>query len=233
MISDKPPVPVRVADIKNFARLLLAFSEGSQIAWALPHKGKYALCFFTAYMYWEGDLPLLAYMPNQKPSKPFLAYRSDGATGEECFYSDDFDDTKYRYASIITMKETPELFRRSLEGDYSQPPQPLMMEVNDVASLMRVLVPLSFREGTSFPVWHFVKGGTHNLGILIPFEHYYEADALPVLFHLKMNEPPRGPFLRYNALKPAGERVEFTSNTCDVKYFYAKLIDIERFPLLP
>jgi len=230
--SDKPPVPVRVADMKNFARLVLALSEGSQIAWSLPYKGKHALCFFTAYMYWKGDLPILAYLVEQKPAKPFLAYRSDGPSGEEWFYSDDVDDARYRYASIININETPDLFRESLEGKYPQPSKPLMMEVENLSSIVRVLIPLSMREDTVFPLWHFVQRGEHHIGVVIPFEHYYEADALPIFFYYRSGEPPSGPFLRYLTSKTSGEKLEFTSNTSDVKYFYVKLIDVEGLPFL-
>jgi hypothetical protein len=233
LISDKPPIPIRVPDMKNFARLMLAFSEGSQIAWALPFKDKFALCFFTAYLYWNGDLPLLAYLIGEKPKKPFLAYRCDTPAGEEWSYSDSFDDTRYRYASIINMKETPALFRDSLEGKYSQPAKPLLMEVDDLRSIMRVLVPLSVREGTVFPLWHLEKAGEHQVGVVIPFEHYFEADALPVFFYYRMKESPQGAFIRYNASKPTGEKLEFVSNTSEVRYFYAKLIDVDTLPFLP
>ncbi len=232
MSLDKPPVPVRVLDMKDFARLVLAFSETSQIVWSLPYQDKFALCFFTAYMYWDGDLPLLTYL-FEKPPKPFLAYRSDGPGGEEWFYSDDFDDTRYRYASIINMRETPSLFKDSLDGKYTQPPKPLLMEVDDLASIMRVLVPLSIREGTVFPLWHFERGDEHCIGVVIPFEHYYEADALPVFFYFRMKDSPQGHFVRYSASKPSGEKLGFASNTSDVKYFYAKLIDVDRLPFLP
>ena len=231
MSMDKPPVPVKVLDMKNFARLVLAFSETSQIIWSLPYQDKSALCFFTAYMYWDGDLPLLTYL-FEKPLKPFLAYRSDGPSGEEWFYTDDFDDPRYRYASIVNVKGTPRLFKESLDGNYPQPPKPLLMEVSDLASIMRVLVPLSMREGTAFPLWHFERGGKHYIGVVIPFEHYYEADALPVFFYLELEDSPQGPFVRYSASKPSGEKLGFASNTSDVKHFYAKLIDIDDLPFL-
>lgn len=232
MFTDKPPIPVKVLDMKSLARLVLALSEGSQIIWSLPYQGKSALCFFTAYMYWNGDLPLLTYLLDQKPAKPFLAYRSDSPGGEEWFYSDNIDDTRYRYASIVNMKQTPSLFGASLDGKYPQPPEPLLMQVEDLSSIIRVLLPLSMREGMVFPLWHFEKKGEHQVGVVIPFEHYYEADALPVFFYMTLKEPPQGPFLRYSASRPAGERLEFTSNTADAKYFYAKLIDVESLPFL-
>ncbi|MEM2982653.1 MAG: hypothetical protein QXH17_05765 [Candidatus Bathyarchaeia archaeon] len=234
MASFKPPIPLKVRDMRNMARLVLAMSEGSQIIWSLPYNDKkYAICFFTAYMYWEGDIPILAYLLDEKPEKPFLAYRSDGPYGEEYFYTSDVDDTRYRYASIVSIKDTPDLFKESLANHYPKMPKPIMMEVENLASIVRVLIPLSVREGTAFPLWHFEKDNKHNLGVIIPFEHYYEADALPILFYFTMKEPPPGPFIKYSAARPLGERLDYASNTSDVKYFYVKIIDVEDFPLLP
>lgn len=232
MAPDKPPVPVRVTDIKSFARLVLALNEGSQLVWNFPFKDKHVLCFFTAYMYWDGDLPLLAWLSDEEPTKPFIAYRSDKPNGEEFIYTDTFDDARYRYASIIDFKRTPDLFLRALNGDFSQPEKPLMMEVKDLTSLLRTLVPLSIRESISFPLWHFKKDADEYLGAVIPFEHYYESDALPVFFYLKLSESLKDPFIRYNATKHTGEKLEFTSNTSDAKYFYAKVIEIDTLPFM-
>ena len=218
--------------MKSFVRLVLALNEGSQLVWNLPFKNESVLCFFTAYMYWDGDLPLLACLSDEKPTKPFIAYRSDKVNGEELLYTDTFDDARYKYASIIEFKKTPELFLRTLNGDFTQPKKPLMMEVENLTSLLRTLVPLSIRESISFPLWHFKNDSDEYLGAIVPFEHYYESDALPVFFYLKLSESLQEPFIRYNASKPAGEKMEFTTNTSDAKYFYAKVIDIEPLPFM-
>jgi hypothetical protein len=84
-----------------------------------------------------------------------------------------------------------------------------------------------------FPLWHFVRGDRHILGNCIPFEHYYDSDALPVFFYTATMSPPTGPFLKYLAAKPHGERLEFTNAATDAKYFYTKVIDVIDFPLFP
>ena len=45
--------------------------------------------------------------------------------------------------------------------------------------------------------------------------------------------PPPGPFLKYLAAKPQGERLEFTNAATDAKYFYTKVVDVIDFPLFP
>src|SRR2546425_5441101 len=73
----KPPMPVHVRDIQNFARLSLGLTEGSQMIWSFKHKSSSILAFFTAYMYWDGDIPILAYTEADfDRSKPFLAYKA-------------------------------------------------------------------------------------------------------------------------------------------------------------
>ena len=233
MESVKPPVPVHVLNMLGFARLALALTEGSQILWHFKHKDKHVLGLFTAYMYWDGDLPILAYTISDSPPKAFLAYRSDSAKGEEWMFSDEVGDTRFRYASLVDLKTIPEAFAESLEGKYPEVAHPLLAEVEDVRSIARILLPLSLREGTLFPLWHFERGKKHIMGTCIPFEHYYEADALPVFFYVSLDEPPKDGFIKYIAVKPAGEKVEYVNSTSDSKYFYAKVVSVRDMPIFP
>jgi len=229
----KPPIPVRVKDLLNFARLGLALSEGSQILWHIQFDGRHFLALFTAYMYWNGDLPLLAYVSADQKPKPFLAYKSDSLKGEEVIWSSDVDDTRYKYGSFIEVKKIPKAFADSLKGEYPSPAEPLLTEVENLNSIVRILLPLSFREGTIFPLWQFKRNGKYILGTCIPFEHYYEADALPVFFYVTKEEPLKAAFIKYAASRPIGERLEFSNNTSDAKYFYVKVVDIEDLPIVP
>jgi hypothetical protein len=233
MESVKPPVPVQVLDMQAFARLALGLTEGSQILWYFKHKGKHVLGLFTAYMYWEGDLPILAYAYSDTPPKAFLAYRSDSVKGEEWMFTNDVDDTRFRYASFVQLKTVPEAFALSLDGKVPELTQPMLAEVEDLKSIARILLPLSLREGTLFPLWHFMRGKKHIIGTCIPFEHYYEADALPVFFYVSQDAAPEKSFLKYIAVKPGGEKVEFSNNTSDAKYFYAKLVGVKDMPIFP
>jgi hypothetical protein len=235
MESVKPPVPVHVTDMLGFSRLALALTDGSQILWYFKHRGKHVLGLFTAYMFWEGDLPILAYTFSNSPPKPFLAYRSDSPKGEEWMFSEDAGDTRYRYGTFAELKQIPEAFVQALEGNYPEIAQPMLAEVEDLKSIARILLPLSLRDGTLFPLWHFQRRNRHILGTCIPFEHYYEADALPVFFYVEQDQPPQTGlgFLKYIAVKPNGEKIEFTNNTNDAKFFYVKIVEIENMPIFP
>jgi len=235
MESVKPPVPVRVTNMLNFSRLALGLTDGSQILWYFKHKGRHILGLFTAYMYWDGDLPILAYTTSESPPKPFLAYRSDSPRGEEWMFSDDAGDTRYRYGSFVELKNIPYAFVDAIDGKFPEIPYPMLAEVENVKSIARILLPLSLREGTLFPLWHFQRGRRYIIGTCIPFEHYYEADALPVFFYVSQDQPvdPAQGFVKYIAVKPSGEKLEFANNTSDAKCFYAKLVDVEDMPIFP
>jgi hypothetical protein len=185
-------------------------------------------------MYWDGDIPILAYTEADfDRSKPFLAYKSDSPKGEEWQFCDEADDTRFKYASVIDVKNLPDAFAKSIEGDFPDAPDPVLTELQDTKSLARVLLTLSMRDGNVFPLWHFRRGDKHILGNCIPFEHYYDSDALPVFFYTSTMTAPPGPFLKYLAAKPHGERLEFTNAATDAKYFYTKVIDVLDFPLFP
>jgi len=120
-----------------------------------------------------------------------------------------------------------------LNGKFPSLPEPMLAEVEDMKSIARILLPLSLREGTLFPLWHFKRGKNHIIGTCIPFEHYYEADALPVFFYVSVKEPPQEGFVKYIAVKPTGEKVEYVNNTSDAKYFYAKIVNVADLPIFP
>ena len=196
----KPPMSVHVRDIQNFARLALGLTEGSQMIWSFKHKSSNILAFFTAYMYWEGDIPVLAYTEADfDKTKPFLAYKSDSPKGEEWQFCDEADDIRVKYASVIDVKNLPEAFARSIDGDFPDAPDPVMTELQDTKSLARVLLTLSARDGNVFPLWHFRRGERHILGNCIPFKHHYDSEALPFFFYAASMTLPLGPFLKYLA----------------------------------
>src|SRR5215831_5093186 len=104
----KAPVPVEVKDMQNFARLALSLTDSSPILWKIEHENRNLVCLFTAYMYWHGDIPILAYSETEGGKKPFLAYRSNAPKGEEWVFTEDAEDTRFKYASTIRVKNLPD-----------------------------------------------------------------------------------------------------------------------------
>lgn len=162
----------------------------------------------------------------------FLAYRCD-VDREECLFTNNIDDARYVYAPIIDMKNPPKLFKDSIRGKWPALQKPMAVELDNAESLVRLLYLISSKEYTSFPVWHFQRKDKHVLGVCVPFEHYYESNALPVFFYIAEKKAPDGVFFRYATSKAAGETLEFAKSASDTKYFYAKIIDVDDMPLFP
>ena len=231
MNAMKPPVPVEVNDMLNFSRLVLGLTECTQVLWSFKHKDRHVLGVFMTYMYWKGELPVFAYTYVEPVSKPFIAYRSDSARGEEWLFTDNTDDTRYRYGAFTEVKNLPREFIDCLDGQFPPPPASMPIEVESINSLVRLLIPILVREGKILPLWHFTRDGKHIVGTCLPFDPYYEADALPIIFYVSQEKPPPSAFIRYTASKPAGEKIEYTRNTSNPSGFYVKIIDAKNFPL--
>jgi len=231
-VKAKPPVAVYVKNFESFARLALALTDSPPLIWHFKHNRKSCLGIFSVYMSWRGDIPIFAYIGVKGQPEPFLAYKND-ADGEECKFVNNMEDTKYFYAPIITLKNPPKIFSDSLYEKHPSFAKPLGIELDSLHSMTRLLYLISSKEFTSFPIWRFKKDREYVLGICVPFEHYYESNALPVFFYVEISHPQFEPFLKYSASGFGGETLEYSKNTSDTKFFYAKIIDVENMPLFP
>jgi len=231
-MDPKPPVVVNIKNFESFCRLALALTDSPPLLWYFKHNRKRFLGTFSVYMSWKGDIPIFAYIKIKEKPGPFLAYKSD-LEKEEFMFTHDVEDTKYAHAPIIMLKEPPKMFREALDKKPPSFKKPLGIELDNLKSMVRLLYLISIKEYMSFPIWRFRKNGRYILGVCIPFEHYYEANALPVFFYVKERHPPLEPFLRYSTSKVGGEILEYSKNTTDTKFFYAKIIDVKEMPLFP
>ena len=226
----KPPIAVKVKNFHSFARLALALTESPPLIWSFKHEKQNFLGIFSVYMSWRGDLPLFVYIKIRSRIDSFLAYKCD-LEQEECMFANNIDDTRYYYAPIIKLKETPKMFEEAIAKKHSSFDKPLGIELDNLYSLSRLLYLISTKEFTSFPIWRFKKDNKHILGVCIPFEHYYDANALPIFFYIKFSRSPLEPFLKYGTSKVEGETLEYSKTAGDAKFFYTKIIDVEEMPL--
>jgi len=229
----KPPIPVEALELKDFARLALAFVDIPTVLWTMKHKNRHMLALFTAYTYWKGDLPIMVYINKNNSGKPFLAYKSDSLDGEICTFEDSADNPRFKYSSFMEIKKIPDLFKQALDGNYEHPQKPLLIEVHDMITLVRMLLSLSVRDESPFHIWHFRRNKDHVMGAFVPFEHYYDFDAIPMFFYYTQSHPPKSPFVRYSASKSQGEKIDYVNDTSDSKFFYSKIINVKDFPIFP
>ena len=146
-------------------------------------KENHVLGILTAYMYWQGDIPVFAYTPLKTEPAAFLAYSSNGTKGEEAFFTSNVDDSRYKYAPLIDVEHVPDFLGEDLEGKSKVQTKPLLTKLIGLNTMTRTLLFLSLDEPV-FPLWHFKRKDKNILGTIIPFEHYYESDALPVFFYV-------------------------------------------------
>lgn len=219
-------------DLKNFSRLVLGLTVETTPILHFKSREKHVLGVFVSYLFGKGGVPLFTYAYVEDTDKPFLAYRSESLGGEQFQLTSELEDPKFRYAPILHLEETPELIARSLTAEVKETRKPLTVKLKSVNSLTRLLLAMASRMPAVLPLWHFLRSDKHIIGTYIPFEHYYEAGALPILFYTVQDKPPDGPFIRYKTLKQ-GESLSFANDTSDSKYFHAKLITVRDFPLFP
>ena len=225
----KSPIAVKVKNFSSFARFSLALNETPPLLWNFKHKGQNYLGLFSVYMAWRGDLPLFAYIKVGSRINSFLAYKSD-LEKEEYMFTNNFDDTRYLFAPIIRLKDTPRMFIDPLDKQASFD-KPLGIELDSLYSLSRILYLSLVKEFTSFPIWRFKRDKKYVLGSCIPFDHFYDGGTLPIFFYVKFSRPPLEPFLKYTTSKIEGELLDYSQTTGDAKFFYAKIIDVEDMPL--
>lgn len=233
MMGDaKPPIPVAIKNLFDFARLSLALTENPPFLWHFKVNRKSFLGLLSLYTSWRSDLPIFAYVRLKETPQPFLAYKSDGEH-EECFFTNNFEDTKYSYAPVISLKNPPEMFVKLLNGKTHEVKKPLKVELDSLNSLVRLLYLIFSRDYTSFPVWRFKSNGKWVVGAYIPFERYYDLNALPLFFYVKLRKVFREPFLRYATSRLNGEQLEYCVNTSETRFFYVKVIEVKDMPLFP
>jgi len=229
--SVKPPVPLRVADLTNLARLTITRSDSQALLWMFRENGEWVLGSLFSIPYWRGSLPVFSYirLPGATESKPYLAYNNIGS--EEAFLADSNDDPKYLYGAVIEASSPPHLLGKAIQRRrIPRWIEPIYTKAKDVNALMRLLLIMSDNMGTP-PIWSFrTADDKHILGVLAPFFDYYEANALPVFIYVEMDGVPEGGFIRYITTN-GKEESGFTDCIGDMKYFYARVIALLEEPL--
>ena len=142
------------------------------------------------------------------------------------------DDSRYRYSPLIDVAHNPGFIDENSARKVQLPVKPVLTELTGLNTLARTLLFLAIDE-PAFPLWRFKRKNRYILGTIVPFEHYYESDALPVFFYVIENEKISGHFLKYSTSKPRGELAEYAEETADPKYFYVKIVEVEDLPFFP
>lgn len=224
----KPPIAIQVVDLVNLARLATSRTDIQPLFWTFNRDGKRIIGHLSSVPYWRGNLPIFAYTYLDQEPKGYVAYTNIGK--EEVFFTHSSDDAKYAYGPVVETDDEPELISKALSKKRQLTERPLIIRTKDLTSLIRVLVMMS-DASVSPPLWHYLLGEKHILGLMVPFFDYYEANALPVFFYFESPEPPETPFIKYLASR-SREEISYTPYVSDMKYFYGRIVTVNNMPFL-
>lgn len=229
--SIKPPLPLRVMDLANLARLTITRPDSQTLLWMFQEDGEWVLGSLFSIPYWRGNLPMFSYirLPREVEPKPYLAYKNIGS--EEVFLTDSNEDPKYLYGAVIEASSPPRFLGRAMRTK-RMPSwiEPMRTKTKDINSLVRLLLIMSDNMGSP-PIWRFkAADDRYVLGVLAPFFDYYEATALPVFIYVETEEESSGGFIKY-ITSNGREESSFTDCIGDMKYFYARVIMLLEAPL--
>ncbi|MEM2040728.1 MAG: hypothetical protein QXI52_02270 [Nitrososphaerota archaeon] len=225
----KPPVPLEVADLTNLARLTLTRPDTQTLFWMFKHRESWILGSLFSIPYWRGNLPIFSYvrLPRNEGASAYVAYTNIGT--EESFLTNSNDDPKYLYGAIVEAATPPRFLEEALRRKKSgKIVRPILTRAKDITALVRLLLIMTDSVGAP-PIWKFKHMDGYILGVLAPFYDYYEANALPVFIYVKEEEEPPGGFLRYITAN-GKEDISFTNYITDMKYFYARIINLVDVP---
>ncbi len=225
----KPPVALEVSDLTNLARLTLNRPDTQTLFWMFRYRDARILGSLFSIPYWKGNLPIFSYvrLPVSDESAAYIAYINIGT--EEAFLTNSNDDPKYIYGAIVEAAAPPRFLEEALKRKRGgRIVRPILTRAKDINALVRLLLIMTDGVGAP-PIWKFRLGEGYILGVLAPFYDYYEANALPVFVYVEEAEEPRGGFLRY-ITSSGREDVSFTNYVTDMKYFYARIINLVDVP---
>jgi len=101
------------------------------------------------------------------------------------------------------------------------------MKIKDLDNLVRLVQFWTMRERTA-SILHFKHGNKHIMGTVTSVPGYYNLEGLPLFLYVEMNEPPKGPFIRYKA--DPEEQWEYARGTLERAWIYIPLVELEEAP---
>ncbi len=166
--------------------------------------------------------PIFYYF-DAKTNGEFLAYRSIGET-EDVQLVESAISPAFIYAPVIRVKKMP----KELESRTEFSDKFLAVEVEDIASLVKVGAYKMLFEEPPLPLFGFKNGASWVLGAFARIDDYEEAS---LFFYTHMNgEPPAG-FVRYSPSKTSD--TAFSKKTDEHGFIYIKVVKLaEKHPLV-
>jgi hypothetical protein len=166
--------------------------------------------------------PIFYYFDGEKEGE-FVAYRNSGDS-EEVQLMNDATNPTFLYAPIIRVKKMPE----ALRGRTDFEDKFLAVEVEDLASLIKVgAYSMNFEE-PPLPLYTFKNGSSWVVGAFARIDDYEEAS---LFFYTRLPAEPISGFVKFSPSKTT--ETAFTKKTDEHGFVYIKVIRLaEKHPLV-
>ena len=214
----KLPFYIELYDMTEFARLACALERIPRTSFAFVLDGKEVI---STQMDILKEKPVNYFVPNQK----FGHYLSYGLKSgkEDCDVVNTITNPTYLYSPIVRIKSIPESLKPETKIDSDVIYEPL--ELEDLTSLIKL--SYGFEE-SPFPLFTFYDGTKWLAGV---FMNFNESDDASYFCHVKLDNEPAKPFLKYSSKD--GAEPSFVSGINEHGYSYLKVIKLKgKHPLV-
>jgi hypothetical protein len=213
----KLPFYIEVSDMAEFSRMVCALERVPRTTFAFALDGKNII---SVQMDLLKERSVNYYVKTDKNGH-YLSYGFK--TGKEDYdVVNTVSNPMYIYSPIVRVKTLPDTLKPETaptEITYQS------IELEDLTSLIKL--SYGFEE-SPFPLFTFPDGNKWSVGV---FMNFNESDETSYFCHVKVDQEPTKPFLRYSS-KDGAEPV-FVSTVNDHGYSYLKVIKLkDKHPLV-
>ncbi|MGI0082750.1 MAG: hypothetical protein ACREAF_00365 [Nitrosopumilaceae archaeon] len=214
----KLPNYVQVADRIEFSRLVCALERVPRTSFSFEHEGKHVI---SVQMDVLKERPVIYYAHVEKNGH-YISYGFKSGK-EDSDIVNIITNPTYLYSPIVRVKSLPPSLKPETSKDSECVYEPL--ELEDLASLVKL--SYGFEE-SPFPLFAFSDGNKWVMGV---FMNFNESDDVSYFCHVKLDNEPAKPFLKYSSKD--GMEPAFAGTVSEHGYSYLKVIKLkDKHPLV-
>ncbi len=214
----KLPFYIEVNDFAEFSRLVCALERIPRTAFSFNLEG---INVISVQLDVLKERPINYFTPSNKNGH-YISYALKGGK-EEFDIVNTISNATFLYSPIVKVKSIPD----TLKPETSNNPEIFYesLELEDLTSLIKL--SYGFEE-SPFPLIAFSNNSKWYLGV---FMNFNESDETSYFCHVKLDEEPTKPFLRYSSKD--GLEPSYVGSLSDHGYSYLKIIKLKgKHPLV-
>lgn len=214
----KAPWYIRLADVKNFGRLVCALERVPLPSFSLRFENHEV---FAVQLDYIDGRQVIYYAITDKATGRYMAYRVGNGI-EEVFPSDWGVDATFAYSPLLHIEKLPPILAKATrpsKGKKKESAGYVSVKLKDLASLAKAAAYKTLYEEPPLPLFYFSNGKKNVLGAAMNMS---ENDSISYFFYTDIDGEASEPFLRYSRLKD--EHPKFSSRLDEHGYIYLKVI---------